>query len=98
MSTTAASIPVTRTTTPRFSEQLRDSAAFGAVFSDHVLVAEYKDGTWSEPAIVPYGPMHLPPAPSVAHYGQGIFEGFKAFPRSDGGAVLFRPGANHARM
>ncbi len=36
--------------------------------------------------------------PAVAHYGQGIFEGFKAFPRADGGAVLFRPDANHARM
>ncbi|MCC7034511.1 MAG: branched-chain amino acid aminotransferase [Acidobacteria bacterium] len=98
MSATAASVPVTRTTTPRFSEALRDSAAFGAVFSDHVLVAEYKDGTWGEPSIVPYGAMPLPPAPIVAHYGQGIFEGFKAFPRPDGGAVLFRPDANHARM
>ena len=39
-----------------------------------------------------------PPAPAVAHYGQGIFEGFKAFPRPNGGAVLFRPDANHARM
>jgi branched-chain amino acid aminotransferase len=85
------------TTTPRF-EQLRDSAAFGAVFSDHVLVADYADGKWGEPVIVPYGPMHLPPAPGVAHYGQGIFEGFKAFPRPDGGAAIFRPDANHARM
>jgi len=98
VSTTAASIPVTRTSTPRFSEQLRDSAAFGAVFSDHVLVADYADGQWGEPAIVPYGQMTLAPAPAVAHYGQGIFEGFKAFPRANGGAALFRPDANHARM
>lgn len=98
MSTIAASIPVTRTTTPRFSEQLRDSAAFGAVFSDHVLVVDYADGKWGDPVIVPYGPLPLPAAPSVAHYGQGIFEGFKAFPRPNDGAVLFRPDANHARM
>lgn len=91
-------IPVTRTATPRFSEALRDSAAFGAVFSDHVLVADYADGKWGDPVIVPYGPMHLPPAPGVAHYGQGIFEGFKAFPRPNDGAALFRPDANHARM
>jgi branched-chain amino acid aminotransferase len=91
-------MPVTRTTSPRFSEQLRDSAAFGAVFSDHVLVADYADGRWGDPAIVPYGPMALPPAPSVAHYGQGIFEGFKAFPMPDGRAAMFRPDANHARM
>ena len=99
MPVSSPAIPVTRTTTPRFSEQLRDSAAFGAVFSDHVLVADYVDGKWGEPAIVPYGPRCTwPPAPAVAHYGQGIFEGFKAFPRADGGAVLFRPDANHARM
>lgn len=99
MSTAAATtIPVTRTTTPRFSESLRDQAAFGAVFTDHVLVAEYADGAWGEPAIVPYGPMPLPPAPVCGHYGQGIFEGFKAYPRTGTGAALFRPDANHARM
>lgn len=98
MSATTAAIPVTRTTSPRFSESLRDTAPFGAVFSDHVLIADYADGTWGEPAVVPYGSMPLPPAPAVAHYGQGIFEGFKAFARPDGGAVLFRPDANHARM
>ena len=65
MSTTAASIPVTQTTTPRFSEQLRDSAAFGAMFSDHVLVADYADGKWGDASIVPYGPMLLPAAPAV---------------------------------
>jgi branched-chain amino acid aminotransferase len=98
VSTAAASIPVTRTTTPRFNEQLRDTAAFGAVFSDHVLVADYADGQWADPAIVPYGPQAIAVAPSVAHYGQGIFEGFKAYPRPDGGVAMFRPDANHARM
>lgn len=98
MPVSSPAIPVTRSTAPRFSEALRDSAAFGAVFSDHVLVADYANGAWGDPVIVPYGPMHLPPAPGVAHYGQGIFEGFKAFPRPDGGAALFRPDANHARM
>ena len=98
MSTATASIPVTRTTTSRFSEQLRDTAAFGAVFSDHALVADYVDGKWTDPVIVPYGPQALAIAPSVAHYGQGIFEGFKAYPRADGIAAMFRPDANHARL
>jgi branched-chain amino acid aminotransferase len=80
------------------SPELRDNAAFGAVFSDHMLVAEWHNGSWSEPQIVPYGTLALPAAPAVAHYGQGIFEGFKAFPRPHGGAVIFRPDANHARM
>jgi branched-chain amino acid aminotransferase len=94
----ATTIPITRTTHSRLTPELRDNAPFGAVFSDHMLVADWHNGSWSEPHIVPYGTLALPAAPLVAHYGQGIFEGFKAFPRPNGGAVLFRPDANHARM
>jgi branched-chain amino acid aminotransferase len=93
-----ATIPVTRTTRSRLTAELRDNAPFGAVFSDHMLVADFADGKWSEPRIVPYGPQALPAAPAVAHYGQGIFEGFKAFPRPNGSAAIFRADANHARM
>jgi branched-chain amino acid aminotransferase len=93
-----ATIPVTRTAAPRLTPELRDSAPFGAVFSDHILVADFVDGAWGEPRIVPYGPQALPAAPAVAHYGQGIFEGFKAYPRPGGGAAVFRVDANHARM
>lgn len=93
-----ATIPVTRTEHSRLTPELRDRSAFGAVMSDHMLVADYADGKWGEPRIVPYGQQPLPAAPAVAHYGQGIFEGFKAFPRPDGGAVVFRPQANLARM
>ena len=93
-----ATIPVTKTTASRLTPELRDNAAFGAVFSDHMLVADYAGGKWGEPKILPYGAQPLAAAPAVAHYGQGIFEGFKAFPRPRGGAVLFRPDANHARM
>jgi branched-chain amino acid aminotransferase len=93
-----ATIPVTRTAASRLTPELRDNSPFGAVFSDHMLVADYANGKWGEPHIVPYGAQSMAAAPAVAHYGQGIFEGFKVFPRSKGGAVLFRPQANHARM
>jgi branched-chain amino acid aminotransferase len=93
-----ATIPITKTSASRLTPELRDKAAFGAVFSDHMLVADYAGGKWGEPRIIPYGQQMLAAAPAVAHYGQGIFEGFKAFPRPNGGAVVFRPDANHARM
>ncbi len=93
-----ATLHVTKTTHSRLTPELRDNAPFGGVLSDHMLIADYADGQWSEPRIVPYGAQTLAAAPAVAHYGQGIFEGFKAFPRPHGGAVLFRPQANHARM
>ena len=94
----ATSIPVTKTSASRLTPELRDNAAFGAVFSDHMLVADYAGGKWGEPRIIPYGSQLMTAAPAVAHYGQGIFEGFKAFPRANGGAVMFRADANHARM
>ena len=93
-----ATIPISKTSASRLTPELRDSAPFGAVFSDHILLAEYAGGKWGDPRIIPYGAQPLPAAPAVAHYGQGIFEGFKAFPRPGGGAVVFRPQANHARM
>ena len=93
-----ATFPITKTSASRLTPDLRDNSPFGAVFSDHMLVAEFANGKWGEPAIVPYGAQPMAAAPLVAHYGQGIFEGFKAFPRPNGGAVVFRPEANHARM
>lgn len=94
----APTIAVTRTTQSRLTPELRDTAPFGAVFSDHMLVCDYAGGKWSEPVIVPYGPQALPAAPAVAHYGQGIFEGLKAYPQPGGEVAVFRVDANHARM
>lgn len=93
-----ATIPVTKTSASRLTPDLRDNAPFGAVFSDHMVVADWTSGKWGDPKIIPYGAQAIAAAPAVAHYGQGIFEGFKAFPRPNGGAVVFRPQANHARM
>ncbi|HEX6213759.1 MAG TPA: branched-chain amino acid aminotransferase [Vicinamibacterales bacterium] len=93
-----ATIPITKTAASRLTPELRDNSPFGAVFSDHMLITDFANGKWGEPRIVPYGEQPLKAAPLVAHYGQGIFEGFKAFPRPGGGAVVFRPQANHARM
>lgn len=93
-----ATFSISKTSASRLTPELRDNAPFGAVFSDHMLIADYAGGKWGEPRIIPYGAQPLAAAPACAHYGQGIFEGFKAFPRPNGGAVVFRPDANHARM
>ena len=93
-----ATFPVTKTTKSRLTPELRDNAPFGAVFADHMLIADYANGKWGDPRIIPYGPQMLNAAPACAHYGQGIFEGFKAFPRPNRGAVVFRADANLARM
>jgi branched-chain amino acid aminotransferase len=45
-----------------------------------------------------YRSIALDPAASVLHYGQAIFEGFKAYRQRDGGVATFRPEANARRF
>lgn len=93
-----ALLSITRTPESRLSDGVRENSEFGTVFSDHMLVANYEGGKWSESKIVPYGPMPLPPSLSALHYGQSLFEGFKAHRTIDGSVALFRPRDNHARL
>ncbi|MCP4573504.1 MAG: branched-chain amino acid aminotransferase [bacterium] len=72
---------------------------FGAIFTPHMFVMDYKDGAWQDPRIVPYGPFSLDPAAKVLHYGQEIFEGMKAYKKGDDGSVhMFRPDRNIRRF
>ncbi len=71
---------------------------FGRIFSDHMFVAEFKDGEWVSNKIIPYGPMTFSPAMMSLHYGQAIFEGMKAYKTADGEITVFRPEENVARL
>ena len=67
-----------------------ENLEFGKYVADHMLVADYSDGEWGVPAIVPYADISLSPATLALHYGQTVFEGMKAFKMSDGGVNIFR--------
>ena len=73
---------------------------FGKYFTDHMLVMEYDaaKGGWSEPEIVPYEDFRVDPACCSLHYGQGIFEGLKAYKNAEGKITMFRPRDNFIRM
>ncbi|MDC1472473.1 branched-chain amino acid aminotransferase [Flavobacteriaceae bacterium] len=71
---------------------------FGSVFSDHMLVCDYKNGAWGTPEIVPFEPISLMPSAKIFHYGQSIFEGMKAYKDSDKKTWLFRPDENFKRF
>jgi len=71
---------------------------FGKMFSDHMLVADYIDGKWQTPKIMPYQALPYEPSAKVFHYGQAIFEGMKAYKDADGNVFLFRPEDNFERM
>ncbi|XP_010245645.1 PREDICTED: branched-chain-amino-acid aminotransferase 2, chloroplastic-like isoform X2 [Nelumbo nucifera] len=45
-----------------------------------------------------YGNIELSPSSGVLNYGQGLFEGLKAYRREDGRLFLFRPEQNALRM
>ena len=72
--------------------------AFGKVFTDHMVTAEYGVGEgWHAARLQAYGPVSIDPASVVLHYGQTVFEGLKAYRQPDGGVALFRPERNAAR-
>lgn len=82
----------------RINEVDFNNIPFGRVYSDHMFIADYEDGQWSDLRIVPYENLSMAPASSVIHYGQSVFEGLKAYKNSKGEAVVFRPEANAKRL
>ena len=75
-----------------------DNLVFGNIFTDHMMVCDYKNGEWQNPKVMPYGPLQLEPSARVFHYGQAVFEGMKAFKDDNGEVWLFRPQENFERL
>ena len=71
---------------------------FGTVFSDHMLICNYKNGNWGEVNILPYGPIQMNPGTQVLHYGQSVFEGMKAFKNKNNDILIFRKYQNFKRL
>lgn len=72
---------------------------FGKFFTDYMLTMEYDAASgWAEPEIVPFDNFALNPACCSLHYGQGIFEGLKAYKNAKGEVTMFRPRDNFVRM
>ena len=92
---TKTPISIEKVKTSKIDQVDFDNLAFGSVFSDHMLVCDYKNGAWETPKIIPYGPISLNPAAKIFHYGQSIFEGMKAYKDGNDDIFLFRPIDNH---
>lgn len=72
---------------------------FGRLFTDHMFLMDYnREKGWCDPRIEPYGTIDMDPATIVLHYGQGVFEGLKAYKTESGAIQFFRPQANFTRM
>jgi branched-chain amino acid aminotransferase len=92
------SIKITKTKNSKLQTTDFENLGFGKVFSDHMLICDYKNGSWGEPEIVPFQPMSLMPSAKIFHYGQSIFEGMKAYKDNASNTWLFRPIENFIRL
>ncbi len=76
-----------------------DSLTFSLTPTDTMYLTETKQGeAWMPGNLRPYGNMSISPAAGVLNYGQGLFEGMKAYRTTDGKVVFFRPEENARRM
>ena len=76
-----------------------DSLGFNPVETRSMFIANCPiDGKWESGSLVPYGKIELSPAAGVLNYGQGVFEGTKAYHTSKDNIVMFRIGRNAKRM
>jgi branched-chain amino acid aminotransferase len=98
MTTLTTTIPVQRIAQSRIKEIDFNNLEFGKYIADHMLVADFKDGKWQDPQIVPFADIAMSPAMLSLHYGQSVFEGMKAFWMSNGNINIFRPHKHHARL
>ncbi len=75
------------------------SLGFGTIFTDYMLNMDYApDKGWHSPRVEPYTSIEMDPATMFLHYGQGVFEGLKAYRTESGQIQLFRPQENIKRL
>lgn len=76
-----------------------DELGFNPVPTDFMYVMKCAKGEkFSEGSLIPYGNIEISPFAVILNYGQGIFEGLKAYRTEDGCILLFRPEENAQRM
>ncbi len=95
---TSLALPITKTINSKLPETDFSNLVFGKTISDHMFVADFKNGEWTDLRIAPYGPLDLNPANATLHYGQSIFEGLKAYKNTEGEVLVFRADANWKRL
>ena len=75
-----------------------DNLTFSFTETKSMYVAKCKQNSkWEKGKIVPFGNLSLSPAATVLNYGQGLFEGMKAYRWESGKIAMFRPERNARR-
>lgn len=86
--------------TPQAVRSVTDTKTtpFGKVPTEHMFIAEYRDGGWHNARITPFHDLTLSPMALCLHYGQTVFEGMKAFLMEDGRINIFRMDKHYDRF
>jgi branched-chain amino acid aminotransferase len=91
--------PTPNPTSPGRLAEILGAPGFGKVFTDHMVTVQWTtERGWHDARVRPYGPLQIDPATHIFHYGQSIFEGFKAYAQPDGSIATFRPETNGVRF
>jgi len=80
------------------STNTASTSSFGMLPTEHMFMAEYKNGSWSNGQLQNFQKIMLSPFALCFHYGQTIFEGMKAFRMQDGRINIFRPEKHFSRI
>lgn len=77
-----------------------DELGFALTKTDYMFVMNCSDdeGKFSQGILTRFGNIELCPSSGILNYGQGLFEGLKAYRKADEGILLFRPKENALRM
>uniref|UniRef100_A0A7C9D940 Branched-chain-amino-acid aminotransferase n=1 Tax=Opuntia streptacantha TaxID=393608 RepID=A0A7C9D940_OPUST len=76
-----------------------DNLGFGLIPTDYMYTMKcVRDEGFSKGELRRYGNIEISPAAGVLNYGQGLFEGLKAYRTRDSNIVLFRPNENALRL
>ncbi|GLT46844.1 hypothetical protein SLA2020_205740 [Shorea laevis] len=76
-----------------------DNLGFAFLPTDYMYVMKCpRGGSFSNGELQRFGNIEMSPSAGVLNYGQGLFEGLKAYRKEDGHILLFRPEENAQRM
>ncbi len=95
---TLKNLKINKSNTSKIDSVDFETLTFGSVFTDHMLICDFENGSWNDPEIVPYAPFTIDPSAKVFHYGQAIFEGMKGYKDKNNEVWLFRPDQNFERF
>ncbi|KAI4374369.1 hypothetical protein MLD38_012373 [Melastoma candidum] len=76
-----------------------EDLGFGLIPTDYMYVMKSDgSGNFTKGKLQRFGNIEMSPSAGVLNYGQGLFEGLKAYRKHDNNILLFRPEENAVRM